>query len=227
MSMPSRRTLVIAALAIAAAAGAYGYHRYSTSQLQALRDTVAALVKDSSARVRDALGMETAPTTADRARFVTRLEEHAVTAEYNHLQLKRLEVARDRALTDAANEYLQATRELLKQALESHRQRRLLAESLRALAKQPAASDSAPELEAASAKLREQARRNLRAYESAVAAYLKLLDGFPARLAGIEAHAAKPPIEAGLPAEAARRLREEARQLAEEAERIMQSAPAR
>lgn len=223
MARPSNRTLLIVVIALAAVAAGFGYWRYSSHQKQELRKAVVALLNDSSARMRDAVGIETAPPTLDRSQFVKKLIEHAATAERNLELLKRLEAARDRPLADAADDYLLAVREILKRQLDSHRHRQLLAASSQVLANHMRADDRTGEWAQDAVKAREQVNQDYRGYSLAIGAYGKLIASFPASQKKVAPYVERTVlIEDSLLAEAHRRALAAARQLAAEMDRIKQ-----
>lgn len=223
MARPSNRMLLIVVVALIAVAGGISYWRYSSHQKQELRQAVVALLNDSSARMRDAVGIETAPPTLDRSQFVKKLSEHAATAERNLQLLRRLETARDRPLADAADDYLLAVREILKRQLDSHRHRQLLTANLQVLANHMHASSRTSEWTQDAVKAKEQVNQDYRSFSLAIGAYGKLIESFPASQKRIAPYVEKVVlIEDSLLAEAHRRALAAARQLAAEMDRIKQ-----
>lgn len=178
MTLKSGKKAVIAAVVAVLVAAGLGYWAYHAQKQRELRGAVAVLLKDASARMRDALGIEAAPPTVDRVRFVKKLDEHAATAERNLQLLQRLNAEWDRALVDAANDYLVATRDILKKQAESHRHRQLLAESAQALRQHMGAVDRTGAWEQETAKRNKDAEKDYRDYRLAVSAYTKLLGQF-------------------------------------------------
>lgn len=223
MARPSNRTLLIVVVALVAVAGSFSYWRYSSHQKQELHKAVVALLNDSGARLRDAVGIETAPPTLDRSQFVKKLIEHAATAERNLQLLKRLEADRDRPLADAADDYLLAVREILKRQLDSHRHRQLLAASSQVLANHLRADDRTGEWAQDAVKAKEQVNQDYRGYSLAIGAYGKLIESFPASQKRIAPYVEMTVlIEDSRLAEAHRQALAAARQLAAEMDRIKQ-----
>lgn len=175
----AKKTIVVAVVGLLVAAG-LGYWAYQEQKQRELHRAVAVLLKDSSTRMRDALGIEAAPPTLNRARFVKTFEGHALTAERNLQLLKRLNAAWDRALVDAADDFLLTTREILKQQAESHRHRLLLSESARELREHMGADDRTGAWVQEAVKRKEHAEKDYRNYRLAASAYTKLLEQFPA-----------------------------------------------
>jgi len=171
--------VIVAVIALLAAAG-LGYWAYQKQKQRELHRAVAVLLKDSSTRMRDALGIEAAPPTLDRARFVKTFEGHAATADRNLQLLKLLNAKWDRALVDAADDFLLTTREILKRQAESHRHRLLLSESARELREHMGADDRTGAWVQEAVKRKERAERDYRNYRLAVSAFTKLLEQFPA-----------------------------------------------
>lgn len=221
IARPSNQTLLIGVIAVAVVAAGLGYWGYSAHKHRELRAAVGAFLKDSSARMRDALGMETAPATVNRAQFVSKLNEHATIAERNLQLFKRLDLARDRPLTDAADDYLLTTREILKKQLDSHRHRLLLEESSQALVSHMRAGSRGSTWVQDAVKAKERVNKDYRSYNLATEAYGKLLETFPASQKKIAPHVDKTfLIEDGPIAEARRRALQEARQIASDMDRI-------
>src|SRR5688572_25126549 len=107
------KTLAIGAVALVVAAVLL-YWGYGAHKKRAANQTILALVADTGTRLRDALGIESAPPTTDRMMFVKKLDEHAAAAELNLQKFKRLDTASVQALADSADDYLVTTREILK-----------------------------------------------------------------------------------------------------------------
>lgn len=185
MTAESRKITVIVAIAVAVVAAGLGYWVYEKHKQRELQKAVAVLLKDASSRMRDALGIEAAPPTVDRARFVKQVEGHAATAERNLQTLQGLEGKRNRALVDAADDYLLSVQEILKRQAASHRHRLQLAESGQALREHFGADDRSGAWVTAAVKLKERAERDYRDYRLAVSTYAKLLDQFPASQAKV------------------------------------------
>lgn len=186
MTADSRKITVIAVVVALLLVVGFGVSVYHKKKQRELRNAVAVLVKDSSARMRDAIGIEGAPPTVDRARFVKQLEGHAATAERNLQSLQRLNDVWNRALVRAADGYLLTAQETLKRQAASHRHRLLLLESGRELREHMGKNERTGAWVADAVKLKERAEKDYRDYRLAVAAYTKLLEQFPAAQDSIE-----------------------------------------
>jgi len=117
-------------LVVASALGYWGFREYGE---RVLHGAVEALVRDTSARLRDALGGEAGTRAADPAEAARRLEEQADEVEQRLAALHRLRASPDRALVDAADLYIVTTRELLRRMASSQRYRGAFVSSTRAL----------------------------------------------------------------------------------------------
>jgi hypothetical protein len=188
MTAESRKITIIVAVAAALVAAGVGYWAYRAYQHRELQKAVSALLKAGSSAMRDALRIEAAPATADRAPLVSRVEEHAATAERTLQGLQGLDGKRDRALVDAADDYLLSLREILKRQAASHRHHLLLLESGQALRHHFRSDDRSGAWVTAAVKLKERAERDHRDYRLAVSTYIQLLDRFPASQAKVASY---------------------------------------
>jgi hypothetical protein len=218
---PSSRTLAIAVAALLAVAAA-GYWGYSAHQKrQEARKAMLALVADSAAVLRDALGIETAPPTVDRSRFVKRLADHAAKTESNYRRFQRLGSRPGRALADAADAYLLGARETLKRQLEAHRQRVLMAEDARALREHMGSGNRGAEWGGEAVRAREKLNHSHRAYRIAAEALDSLLESLPENQARVAPHLAPTSIiPDALVADARRRVQQDLRRVEDEVNRL-------
>ena len=122
--------LGVAALMIASALGYWGVSAYRKSQLQR---AVTALVKDSSERLQAALAVETEAVHEDAARMVGKLDDQAQEVDKHVIELRGMSASPNRALVDAAEEYLLTVRQILRNQAASHRYRIQVLSSERAL----------------------------------------------------------------------------------------------
>lgn len=223
----STRTIAIVVVVAVVAAG-FGYWGYRAHKQRETDKAIMALVTDTSVRMRDALGIATAPPTADRTRFVKKLEEHAVTSERNYQLLKRIDSRSNLVLTDAADDYLLTVREILKRQFETHRYRLLLAESSAALRNHMRADNRTGAWVQDAVKAKERVNKEYRGYNLAASALEKLLDSFAASQQKIAPYVAPalliPDAQA---ADARRRLGEESRLTTAEFENLQQTAGVR
>ena len=122
--------LGLAALLIASALGYWGVSAYRKGQLQR---AVTALVQDSSERLQGALAVETEAVHDDTARMVQRLDDQAQEVDKHVIELRGMSASPNRALVDAAEEYLLTVRQILRNQAASHRYRIQVSASERAL----------------------------------------------------------------------------------------------
>lgn len=218
------RTLAIAAVALVVAV-ALAYWGYSAYQKKRdANQAVVALVTDSGVRLRDALGIETAPTTTDRTRFLKKLDEHAATADHNLQTAKRASAAADLALGDAADDYLLTVREILKRHAESYRYRVLLAESAQALQGHMRADNRTSAWVQEAVKARERVSNDFRGYRVAASTLDKLLDTYAASQTKIAPYVEpRLLIPATLVDEARKRVQDDLRQATAEIEKTRQT----
>lgn len=218
------KTLAIAAVALIVATGLL-YWGYSAHKKSGANQAILALVMDSGTRLRDALGIESAPPTADRTMFVKKLDEHAAAAELNLQKFKRLDTASVQALADSADDYLVTTREILKRQADSHRYRLLLAESSQALRDHMRLDNRTGTWVQEAVKAKERVNKDYRGYDLAAVTFDKLLGSLAVSQKKIAPYADKAIlIEASVIADTHRRVQEGLRVVAAEFEKIGQIA---
>ena len=122
--------LGLAALVIASALGYWGVSAYRKSQLQR---AVTALVKDSSERLQGALAVETGAAPEDTAQMVVKLDDQAQEVDKHVIELRGMSASPNRALVDAAEEYILTVRQILRNQAASHRYHNQVSASERAL----------------------------------------------------------------------------------------------
>src|SRR5713101_2728442 len=129
--LTSRTTaLGLAALLIASALGYWGVSAYLNGQLQ---KSVTALVKDSSERLRAALAVEMEAASEGAAQVVGKLDDQAQEVDKHVIELRGMRASPNRALVDAAEEYILTVRQILRNQAASHRYRIQVSASERAL----------------------------------------------------------------------------------------------
>jgi hypothetical protein len=211
------RTAAIAVVGLVAASvlGYCGVREYGERGLHA---AVAALLQDTSARLRDALDGEAATRAADPAEAARRLDEQADEVDQRLAVLHRLRASPDRALFDAADLYMVTARELLRRTASSQRYRAASANSTRALRHLAETADRrSGAWIGRTIAAKEQAERDYADYRRAVDATVSLLESLADprdRLARQVDPAIL--IEEGLRAQAAERAREAGKRAAEE-----------
>lgn len=215
------RTLAIAAVALVVAVALIYWGYSAHKKKREANQAVVALVTDTGVRLRDALGIETAPPTTDRTRFLKKLDEHAATADHNLQTSKRVGAASDQALADAADDYLLTAREILKRHADSYRYRLLLAESTQALRGHMRADNRTGAWVQEAVKAKERVNKDFRGYSLAASTLDKLLATFAASQMKIVPYVEpRMLIQETLVAEARKRVQEDSRQIAAEIEKI-------
>lgn len=211
--------MAIAVAALVVAAG-LGYWAYSAHQKRALHKAVVALVQDANQRLRDALGAESAPPSADT---VKKLDEHASAVDARLQELKRIDASLNLALADAADSYLVTAREILRRQTASHRGRLLLADSLPALREHMRADNRTGSWVQEAVKAKERVEKDFREYRVAAEQLGKLLESFPRDQAKIAPHTPElPSVEESLVSDARKQALAAYKQLAEEVEKTKQ-----
>lgn len=202
-------------LVAATVLGYCGFREYGERGLHA---AVVALVTDTSARLRDALGGEAGTRAADPADAARRLDEQAGEVEQRLKALHRLRASPDRALVDAADLYMVTARELLRRTASSHRYREACVSGTRTLLDlaQTAGRRSGAWIGQTIAA-KERAERDCSDYRRAVDAMVSLLESL-AEPRDRLARRVDPAIliEEGQRAQAAERAREAGKRAAEE-----------
>ncbi len=215
--MNNRTLLIAGALVVAVGLGLWMFKQHSD------RSLVLSGVKDTGARLRETLAIEAGPVAAINAETVRRLDEHVAAAERNRAALKRLAAADKQALLDAADDYLVTGQEILRRQAVAHRNRLLLAGSLRALQQHFRADRGAASWVREAVRLRVPVEKHYGDYASAAETLDKLLESLPASQARVAPLVAGLPIaEENLVAEARKRSQEELKRATREMDSIRQ-----
>lgn len=225
MSGPRTRiaALALVALALAVALG-WGYREY---QKRALHAAVVALVTDTSARLRDVVGVGGSALPADSAEVVRRLDEQAAELDRRLEALRRLDAAPNRALVDAAELYMVTARELARRTASSHRHRGEFQQSATALRELVQSVDrrSGSWIEE-TLRARERAERDYFSYRLAVDAAASLLGSLSGATRQLEPHVDPSLLlEESLRAKGEEQAREAARRAADELELAKRLVP--
>jgi hypothetical protein len=216
--------LLAAALVLASALGYWGVGAYRKSQLQM---AVTALVKDTSERLQAALAIETGAASADQT--VGRLDDHAQEVDKHVLELRGLSASPNRALVDAAEEYMLTVRQILRNQAASHRYRIQVSASDRALrdhmraAKRRSGSWIQEALRA-----KDRLEKDYFDYRLSASAFSRLLESYPDARKKLALHVGGVLLaDETTAANARRRALDSARRLADEVERARQLAAVR
>lgn len=216
----STRSIVMIVVAAVAAAG-LGYWGYNAYQKRQLRGAVADVLKGAGETTRDALAVQAAPLPEDRAVPAKKLEDHGDAIEKTIARFKRLQLRRDRELTDAADSYLVTAREILRTQARMYRAYQRHSESLDALRDHMRVDDRRGAWVSAAVRAKDRAERDFRDYRLANATYATLLGSLPAAQKKIEHATAREALAAPDQIE---RARERALALANEAAAEMDKA---
>jgi hypothetical protein len=214
----NNRTIIIAgALAVVAGLGLWMFKQHSD------RSAVLSAVNDTGARLRETLAIEAGPAAAINAETVRRLDEHVAAAERNRAALKRLDAADKQTLVDAADNYLVTGQEILRRQAAAHRNRLLLADSLRALREHFRADRGAASWVREAVRLRVPVEKHYGDYALAAETLDKLLESLPAAQAKLAPLVGGLPIaEENLVADARKRSQEELKRATGEVDKIRQ-----
>jgi hypothetical protein len=218
MILGSRARTPAIAVVVLIAAVVLGYCGFREYGERGLRAAVAALVADTSARLRDALDGAAGTRGADPAEAARLLDEQAGEVERRLESLHRLRASPDRALVDAADLYMVTARELLRRTASRHRYGDACVRGTRALRDLARTADRRSGAwigQTIAAK--ERAERDCADYRRALDATVTLLES----LAGPRDRLVRQVepailIEDGLRAQAAGRAREAGKRAAEE-----------
>jgi hypothetical protein len=215
--------LLAAALAVASALGYWGVGAYRKSQLQM---AVTVLVEDTSERLQAALAIE--PGTAGADQTVGRLDDHAQEVDKHVLELRGMSASPNRALVDAAEEYMLTVRQILRNQAASHRYRIQVSASERALrdhmrsAKRRSASWIQEALRA-----KDRLEKDYFDYRLSAGAFARLLESYPDVRKKLALHVRGALLADEAAAAARRRALDSARRLADEVEKARQLAAVR
>src|SRR5690349_11658707 len=216
------KTIAIAAVALVVTVAlliwGYGAHKKRETD-----KAILALVADSGTRLRDALGIETAPPAADRAQVAKKLDEHAAAADDNLQAFKRLDTGSNQALADAADDYLLTAREILKRQSEGHRYRLLMGESEQALRDHMRRNDHSTAWVQGAVKAKERMNKDFRGYSLSAETLDKLLGSFSSSQQKIAVYVAPAVlIDSALISNARDRVTKDVKQAAADYEKLNQ-----
>jgi len=170
--------LGLAALVIASALGYWGVSAYRKSQLQT---AVTALVKDSSERLQGALAVETGAAPEDTAQMVVKLDDQAQEVDKHVIELRGMSASPNRALVDAAEEYILTVRQILRNQAASHRYHIQVSASERALREHMrAANRRSGNWIKEAVRAKDRMEKEYFDYRISVDAFGRLLESYPA-----------------------------------------------
>jgi len=117
---PAPRTAVLALVAVFAVSS-LAYFGVSTYRKRELQKAVSELVKDASLRLDQALAIDKDAAAANSPQIVIRLDDQAQEVDKHVIELRGMSAAPNRALAEAAEEYLLTVRQILRNQAASHR----------------------------------------------------------------------------------------------------------
>jgi len=215
---------VAAALVALLAVSALGYWGYGAYRKSDLHRAVSVLVRDTSERLQAALAIETETTQS-----VGRLDDHAQEVDKHVIELRSMSASPNRALVEAAEEYMLTVRQILRNQAASHRYRVQMAASDKALRDHMRTANRRTNSwiqEALRAK--DRLERDYLDYRLSTEAFGRLLESFPEARKKLALHLGTGPlIDAAAATDARRRALESLKRAASEAERARQLAAVR
>ena len=170
-------------LVIAAASGYWAYSVYIQAQL---RKTVIALVTDTSQRLRDVITSAAVGTPAVRFDTVAEIDAHAAKVHRNYSELRALDQAV--TFTEAADDYMLTSREILRRIAVSDRARLNLAVNSVVLQDHMRSDRGEATWPAEAVRLKGRVEQDYRDYRLAAQALVSLLDALPASQSRMAAH---------------------------------------
>jgi hypothetical protein len=206
MALESGTKGVAAVLVALLAVSALGYLAYGNYKKREFRAAVVELVRDTSRRFEDALAIEGGPASAETAQTVHGLDENAQEVDKHVIELHGMAASPDRALADAAEEYLLTVREILRKQAASHRYRIQVGGSDAALRDhmRGAGRRSKAWIDEA-VRLKDRLEKDYFDYRLSAEAFGRLLDAYPQSRQKLAAQAAAAPLTRDEAAQAARR----------------------
>lgn len=215
------RTPLIAVVALVVAA-ALGYWAYGIQKKGETGKTAMALAQETGRHLQEALTTDPAKPSSE---MVQSVGEYAATAARNLETLRRLDAGRNRELTDAIDDFLLTSREILGRQAASYRSRRQLNASAQSLRDHMRADNRTGAWVREAVERKERVEKDYRDYASATEALDKLLESLPASVAKLAARSRTAPlIDASLAAEARKRTSAALQQATGEMEKIRQMA---
>jgi hypothetical protein len=184
------KALLVALVTLAAgsAFGYWGYISYQQHQQRELRDEVATLVQDTSARLRSALAIEPGAVNPDNLESLRSLYEHAAAVDGHLSKLRTLDVSSLGHFADAVDDYLLTSREILLRRASSQRYRLKFAGNLQNLRNHMRADNRTGAWISEAVRAKERIDEDYRDYRIASTALEGLLQSFPAAQAKIAPH---------------------------------------
>jgi hypothetical protein len=215
---------VAAALVALLAVSALGYWGYGAYRKSDLQSAVSALVGDTSERLQEALAIET-----ETAQTVGRLDDHAQEVDKHVIDLRNMGASPNRALVDAAEEYMLTVRQILRNQAASHRYRVQMAASDKTLRDHMRTANrrTGPWIQDA-LRAKDRLEKDYLDYRLSIEAFSRLLQSFPEARKKLSLYLGTGPlIDAAAASDARRRALDSLKRAGSEVERARQLAAAR
>ena len=215
---------VAAALVALLAVSALGYWAYGAYRKSDLQKAVAALVRDTSERLQAALAIET-----ETAQTVGRLDDHAQEVDKHVIELRSMSASPNRALVEAAEEYMLTARQILRNQAASHRYRVQMAASDKTLRDHMrTASRRTNSWIQEALRAKDRLERDYLDYRLSLEAFSRLLESFPEARKKLALYLGTGPlIDAAAATDARRRALDSLKRAGSEVERARQLAAVR
>jgi len=211
--------IAVVALVVAAA---LGYWAYGIQKKSDTGKTAMALAQETGRHLQESLTVDPGKPSSE---MVQSVGEHAAAAARNLETLRRLDAGRNRELTDAVDDFLLTSREILGRQGASFRFRRQLNASTQALRDHMRADNRTGAWVGEAVQRKERVEKDYRDFASATEALVKLLESLPGSAARLAARSRTAPlVDASLAAEARKRTSAALQQATGELEKIRQLA---
>jgi hypothetical protein len=212
-------------VSVLVAGSAFGYLGYGEYKEQGLRHEVMEIVKDTSLQMRDALSVESVPTSASQANFLRQFYDHAEAVDAHFQKLHSLDVLPIGELAGVVDDYVLTSREILIRRASSQRYRLKLSGSIQALRNHMRTDDHTGAWVSEAIRAKERVEEDYRDYRVAINALGSLLGSYPAAWAKLAPHVeAALLVDESLIEDAHRRALEAAAQAADQIEKARQLA---
>jgi len=227
MTAGSRTTAL--ALAAVLAASSLAYFGYSAYRKRELHKAVAELVNDASRRLDESLAVERDAMAASSTQIVRHLDDQAQEVDKHVIELRGMSAAPDRALVDAAEEYLLTVRQILRNQAATHRYLLQVSASEQTLRDHMrAASRRSKGWIEEVLREKDNMERAYFNYRLSSDAFARLLDSYPDARDKLAAQIdARPLLSDDMSTDARRRVAAASRRVADEVERTRQLAAVR
>ena len=215
---------VAAALVALLAVSALGYWGYGAYRKNDLQKEVSVLVRDTSERLQGALAIET-----ETAQSVGKLDDHAQEVDKHVIELRRMSAAPNRALVDAAEEYMLTVRQILRNQAASHRYRVQMSASDKTLRDHMRTANrrTGPWIQEA-LRAKDRMEKDYLDYRLSIEAFGRLLESFPEARKKLALYlGTRSLIDAAAATDARRRALESLKRAGSELERARQLAAVR